>query len=188
MDEAIKLADRIVIMKAGKIVQVGTPDEILRSPANEFVEDFIGKDRLIQAQQHFQTVDQIMNPNPVTIRPEGTLLEAISLMRSRRVDSLLVTDNDNVLEGFISIEMIDRTKNYDTPVSFIMQTNLSTVKENTLLRDATRNILVRGLKYVPVTDQDNRLIGLVTRASLVDVLYDSIWGEEDIETVVRGEA
>lgn len=47
MDEAIKLADRIVILKAGEIVQAGTPDEILRFPANEFVEEFIGKERLI---------------------------------------------------------------------------------------------------------------------------------------------
>ena len=188
MDEAIKLADRIVIMKAGKIVQVGTPDEILRNPANEFVADFIGKDRLMQAQQHFQTVGQIMNPNPVTIHSEGTLLEAVSVMRSRRVDSLLVTDSNNVLEGFISIEMIDRTKNYDTPVSFIMQTDFPVVKEDTLLRDATRNILVRGLKYVPVTDQENRLIGLVTRTSLVDVLYNSIWGDADEpEAALRGE-
>lgn len=43
MDEAIKLADRIVILKDGEIVQVGTPEDILRNPANEFVEEFIGK-------------------------------------------------------------------------------------------------------------------------------------------------
>ncbi|MEH7662408.1 osmoprotectant ABC transporter ATP-binding protein OpuCA, partial [Bacillus velezensis] len=49
MDEAIKLADRIVILKAGEIVQAGTPDDILRNPANEFVEEFIGKERLLQS-------------------------------------------------------------------------------------------------------------------------------------------
>ena len=49
MDEAIKLADRIVILKDGEIVQVGTPEDILRNPANEFVEEFIGKERLLQS-------------------------------------------------------------------------------------------------------------------------------------------
>lgn len=49
MDEAIKLADQIVIMRDGKLVQTGTPDEILREPTNEFVETFIGKERLLQA-------------------------------------------------------------------------------------------------------------------------------------------
>ena len=66
MDEALKLADKIVIMRAGKIVQTGSPDEILRNPADEFVEDFIGKERLAQARQQLQTVGQIMNPDPAS--------------------------------------------------------------------------------------------------------------------------
>ena len=112
MDEAIKLADRIVIMRDGKIVQMGTPDEILRNPADEFVEDFIGKDRLLQAQQYIQTVGQVMNPNPITIRTEGTLSEAIQLMKDRRVDSLLVVDENHVLQGLLNVEMIDRGTKY----------------------------------------------------------------------------
>ncbi len=88
MDEAIKLADRIVILKAGEIVQAGTPDEILRFPANEFVEEFIGKERLIQSSSpDIERVEQIMNPDPVTVTPEKTLSAAIQLMRAERVDS-----------------------------------------------------------------------------------------------------
>lgn len=70
MDEAIKLADRIVILRAGEIVQVGTPDEILRQPANEFVEEFIGKERLLQSRPDVEFVEQVMNPNPVTVTSE----------------------------------------------------------------------------------------------------------------------
>lgn len=80
MDEAIKLADRIVIMKDGRVVQFDTPDEILRNPANEFVEEFIGKERLSQVRPHIQTVDQIMNPAPVTVTPNVSLTEAIKIM------------------------------------------------------------------------------------------------------------
>ncbi|MEA5632344.1 CBS domain-containing protein, partial [Bacillus velezensis] len=53
-----------------------------------------------------------------------------------------------------------------------------TVLGGTLLRDTVRKILKRGVKYVPVVDEDRRLIGIVTRASLVDIVYDSLWGEE----------
>lgn len=60
MDEALKLADRIVIMQNGRVVQFDTPDNILAEPANQFVEDFIGEDRLIQARPNIQTVDQVM--------------------------------------------------------------------------------------------------------------------------------
>jgi osmoprotectant transport system ATP-binding protein len=48
-----------------------------------------------------------------------------------------------------------------------------------LLRDSLRRILTRGIKYVPVVDDQKRLTGILTRASLVDIVYDVIWGEED---------
>ena len=104
MDEALKLADRIVIMRDGQLVQCDTPDEILRNPADEFVEEFIGKDRLVQARPNIQTVEQIMNPTPVTITGDHTLSQAIQLMKQKRVDSLLVVNEDNILQGYVDVE------------------------------------------------------------------------------------
>ncbi|WP_052586683.1 betaine/proline/choline family ABC transporter ATP-binding protein [Bacillus velezensis] len=180
MDEAIKLADRIIILKAGEIVQAGTPDEILRFPANEFVEEFIGKERLIQSSSpDIERVEQIMNPDPVTVTPEKTLSAAIQLMHAERVDSLLVIDEKNVLQGYVDVEMIDRKRRQAVTVAEVLERDLYTVRSGTLLRDAVHKILKRGVKFVPVLDEDGRLTGIVTRASLVDIVYDSIWGEEN---------
>ncbi|WP_079528843.1 betaine/proline/choline family ABC transporter ATP-binding protein [Halobacillus hunanensis] len=179
MDEALKLADRIVIMRDGQLVQVGTPDEILRNPADQFVEEFIGKERLVQARPSIQTVEQIMGSDPATITEDKTLTDAIQIMKERRVDSLLVVDEEQVLKGFIDIEMIDQNRKRATRVGDVLETELYTVNEGTLLRDTIHKILRRGMKYVPVVDDNQRLRGLVTRASLADVVYDSIWGEED---------
>ncbi|MGG5775285.1 choline ABC transporter ATP-binding protein OpuBA [Bacillus subtilis] len=179
MDEAIKLADRIVILKAGEIVQVGTPDDILRNPADEFVEEFIGKERLIQSSSpDVERVDQIMNTQPVTITADKTLSEAIQLMRKERVDSLLVVDDEHVLQGYVDVEIIDQCRKKANLVSEVLHDDIYTVLGGTLLRDTVRKILKRGVKYVPVVDEDRRLIGIVTRASLVDIVYDSLWGEE----------
>ncbi|MCY8928051.1 choline ABC transporter ATP-binding protein OpuBA [Bacillus subtilis] len=179
MDEAIKLADRIVILKAGEIVQVGTPDDILRNPADEFVEEFIGKERLIQSSSpDVERVDQIMNTQPVTITADKTLSEAIQLMRQERVDSLLVVDDEHILQGYVDVEIIDHCRKKANLVSEVLHEDLYTVLGGTLLRDTVRKILKRGVKYVPVVDEDRRLIGIVTRASLVDIVYDSLWGEE----------
>ncbi|MBD0407490.1 betaine/proline/choline family ABC transporter ATP-binding protein [Bacillus sp. 1021] len=179
MDEAIKLADRIVILKAGEIVQAGTPDDILRFPANEFVEEFIGKERLIQSSSpDIERVEQIMNSAPVTVTPEKTLSAAIQLMRAERVDSLLVIDEKNVLQGYVDVEMIDRKRRQAATVAEVLERDLYTVRSGTLLRDAVHKILKRGMKFVPVIDEAGRLTGIVTRASLVDIVYDSIWGEE----------
>ncbi|MCY7979479.1 choline ABC transporter ATP-binding protein OpuBA [Bacillus inaquosorum] len=179
MDEAIKLADRIVILKAGEIVQVGTPDDILRNPADEFVEEFIGKERLIQSSSpDVERVDQIMNTQPVTITADKTLSEAIQLMRQERVDSLLVVDDGHVLQGYVDVEIIDQCRKKANLVGEVLHEDLYTVLGGTLLRDTVRKILKRGVKYVPVVDENQRLIGIVTRASLVDIVYDSLWGEE----------
>lgn len=176
MDEAIKLADRIVILKAGEIVQVGTPDEILRNPADEFVEEFIGKERLIQSSSpDMERVDQIMNKQPVTITADKTLSEAIQVMREHRVDSLLVVDSRNVLQGFVDVEMIDQHRRKAKLVAEVLNPDIYTVLSSTLLRDTVHKILKRGVKYVPVVDEDHHLVGIVTRASLVDIVYESIW-------------
>jgi osmoprotectant transport system ATP-binding protein len=179
MDEAIKLADRIVILKAGEIVQVGTPDEILRNPANEFVEEFIGKDRLLQTRPNVELVEQIMSRNPISITEEKSLTDAITIMRDKRVDSLLVVNEQNILKGFVDVETISEYRKKAKFISEVINTEVYSVKQDTLIRDSVQKILKRGFKYVPVVDQNKHLVGIVTRATLVDIVYDSIWGEEE---------
>ncbi len=120
-----------------------------------------------------------MNPDPVTVTPEKTLSAAIQLMRAERVDSLLVIDEKNVLQGYVDVEMIDRKRRQAVTVAEVLDRDLYTVRSGTLLRDAVHKILKRGMKFVPVLDEAGRLTGIVTRASLVDIVYDSIWGEEN---------
>jgi osmoprotectant transport system ATP-binding protein len=179
MDEALKLANRIVIMSGGKVIQFGTPDEILRNPANEFVEELIGEDRLLQAKPDATIVGEVALANPITITREHSLQEAIRLMRQKRVDTLLVVDEANHLEGYIDVEVIDRERGSGKSVGEVMNPQVFFVKQSALLRDTLRRILTRGIKYVPVVDEEKRLVGILTRASLVDIVYDVIWGEEE---------
>lgn len=181
MDEALKLADRIVILRAGELVQVGTPDEILRAPANKFVEEFIGKERLIQPRTPVVTVSQIMNKEPVTINETSSISEALKMIVKYRVDSLLVVDQSNTFKGFIDIERIDEHKKSDKQIKEVLEKNIYTVKETDLLRDVVRKILRQGYRYVPVINEEEKLTGIVTRASLANIIYDSIWGEFDEE-------
>lgn len=178
MDEALKLANRIVIMSEGKVIQFDTPENILRNPANEFVEELIGEDRLLQAKPDTTTVGEVMLNSAITITPEKSLREAISLMREKRVDTLLVTDNSKILKGFIDVESIDKMRGKASSVGDILNKNVFYVKEDKLLRDVLQRILKRGLKYVPVVDQQTRVVGILTRASLVDIVYDVLWGDE----------
>lgn len=178
MDEALKLANKIAIMSEGKVIQFDTPDNILRHPANEFVEELIGEDRLLQAKPDFTTVDEVMLNSAITITPEKSLQEAIKLMREKRVDTLLVVDNSHVLKGFIDVETLDQQRGKASSVGDILNKDVFFVQKTALLRDALQRILKRGLKYVPVVDEQKRVVGILTRASLVDIVYDVIWGDK----------
>ena len=183
MDEALKLADRIVIMRAGRIVQFDTPDEILRNPANDFVEEFIGKERLTAQRTQVQTVEEIMNPDPVTVTGDVLLSEAIRIMKQKRVDSLLVINDDGQLQGYIDFGIINEARSRNQTVAQAMLQDVFKVERGTYVRDTMQTILKRGLKYVPIVDEDNRLVGIITRSNLVDVVYDSIWGDVETENM-----
>lgn len=182
MDEALKLASKIAIMSEGKVVQFDTPENILRQPANQFVENLLGEDRLLQAKPDTTRVNEVMLNTAITITTEKSLQEALRLMREKRVDTLLVTDNQNVLKGFVDIEAINKNRGLTSSVGDILQTDVFYVQESALLRNTLQRILKRGLKYVPVVDTDKKVVGIITRASLVDIVYDVVFGEEETIT------
>ena len=67
-------------------------------------------------------------------------------------------------------------------VGDVLQTEVFYVKDNALLRNTLQRILKQGLKYVPVVDDQKRVVGILTRASLVDIVYDVVFGEEETIT------
>ncbi|MCD8821366.1 ABC transporter ATP-binding protein [Staphylococcus gallinarum] len=182
MDEAIKLADKICIMSEGRVVQFDTPDNILRYPANDFVRDFIGQNRLIQDRPNMRTVEDAMI-KPVTVHADSSLDEAVKIMRERRVDTIFVTGKNEKLLGYLDIEDINQGLRAKKELIDTMQRDIYRVRIDSKLQDSVRTILKRNVRNVPVVDKDGQtLIGLVTRANLVDIVYDSIWGDETTES------
>lgn len=177
MDEAIKLADKICIMSNGRVIQYDTPDNILRHPANDFVRDFIGQNRLIQDRPNIRTVEDAMI-KPVTVNIDHSLNDAVAIMRDRRVDTIFVIDHHDQLLGYLDIKDINQGLRSRQLLIDTMQRDIYTVRIDSKLQDSVRTILKRNVRNVPVVASDNKtLVGLVTRANLVDIVYDSIWGE-----------
>ncbi|MCI2899059.1 betaine/proline/choline family ABC transporter ATP-binding protein [Staphylococcus hominis] len=187
MDEAIKLADKICIMSEGKVIQYDTPDNILRHPANDFVKDFIGQNRLIQDRPNVRTVKDAMI-TPVTVHIDESLNDAVNIMRNRRVDTVFVIDNKHHLLGYLDIEDINQGLRQKKELIDTMQRDIYRVKVDSKLQDTVRTILKRNVRNVPIVDTDGKtLIGLVTRSNLVDIVYDTLWGEIEEKTINEDE-
>ncbi|BDR59292.1 betaine/proline/choline family ABC transporter ATP-binding protein [Xylocopilactobacillus apicola] len=180
MDEALKLSTRIVVMSHGDQVQVDTPENILRHPANKFVADLIGEERLIQARPTITTVGQI-SKKAISIQNNANLREALSLMHQMRVDTLLVTDSKGILRGYVDLEMINDQYNKKERVEDVMNKQAFFVRKDSVISDTVDRILKRGYRNVPVVDTNGVLTGIVTRASLVDMVYDALWSGGDNE-------
>lgn len=177
MDEALKLATKIVVLHDGQLIQVGTPEEILHHPANDFVKSLIGEERLSEAKYETVKVKNVMTA-PVKINLGASLADALTMMKEHRVDTLLVVDDDNHLKGYISITDLQRKYPEVNTVSDIMLPITATVESDEYLRDNFSRILSRNGQYIPVVDSANKLVGIVTRSSLVNVVYEKIWGDK----------
>ena len=171
MDEALKIADKICIMKNGKVAQYDTPENILRNPADDFIRDFIGPDR-VWNNPEFIKADDIMIKNPVAVKGSRTILQGIEIMRSSKVDSLLVVDKEHILKGIVTVKDIKSTHDKSTPLEKIMSKEPLTVNENDSLVDILATMNEHSVGYVPVTNSSNKLVGLITRSSLLSVLSE----------------
>src|SRR5690606_34952646 len=98
MDEALKMGDRIAVMKDGSLLQFDTPDRLLKEPAHGFVEQCIGKKRIYPTPAYIPVTD-VMRDNPATVLSTRSPARAHTVMRQRRADTLLVTDENGRLTG-----------------------------------------------------------------------------------------
>ncbi|WP_277126190.1 MULTISPECIES: ABC transporter ATP-binding protein [unclassified Lactobacillus] len=177
MDEALKLATKIVVMDNGQMVQEGTPDEILQNPANDFVRNLIGEERLAEAQYDTVQVKDVMKPDPVKINIGASLREALKVMKQKHVDTLLVVDDSDHYKGIVPIEKLQQQYRISSSVSDIVNRQIHTIGPDEYLRDNFSRIMGRNVHYIPVVDDQGKLVGIVTRSSLVDAVYQTIWGD-----------
>ena len=178
MDEALKLGDRICIMKDGNIVQYDTPEEILNNPADDFVEEFIGKNRIWQ-QPGFIKAKDIMITEPITTSGNRTVVQALEIMKANKVDSLLIINKEDKLEGIITIKDIIRNYKGSLKVNTIMGTEIKTVNIDDSLIDILNLMNELKIGYVPVVDNSSKLVGLITESSLLIVLSNQYIDQED---------
>lgn len=173
MDEAISLADKIVIMDEGEIVQVGSPEDILMNPVNDFVKNLVGEERLSQAVFDYNTVESIMR-TPVKINENKLIKDAADLMFKSKVDDILVVNDEGVLTGRIDMRALNKRLHKNEKVKTIVK-EVTYILNDTLVRDAIFYVQDLGMRNLSVVNDQGELVGIITRSDIVSNMYDALW-------------
>ena len=166
LNEALRIGDHIMIMKDGEIVQIGTPEEILSQPADDYVEKFIeGVDR----SQVYTAANVMIRANTVNIDKDGPRLAA-RRMRDNEISSLYVVNTKRQLVGILDADdvraAIDSGKK---DLTTIVKTDVPTTKMDTPLADLLDAVSTTSVPYAVIDDQ-KRLRGIIIRGAVLGAL------------------
>lgn len=172
LDEALKIGDRIAIMKDGEIVQIGTPEEILKNPANDYVKEFVqGVNRV-----KVVTAGSIMKPAGTLVYAKDGARVAVRKMTEANISSVFMVDKEKKLKGIITIEdTMQLIKSGKDDLSDIIDRDICEVTPDALIEDLIP--LFMNSKYpVVVADEEHRILGIIFKVSVLA----GIMGEEAV--------
>ncbi|MBO8156189.1 MAG: glycine betaine/L-proline ABC transporter ATP-binding protein [Bacillaceae bacterium] len=168
LDEALRIGDRIALMKDGSIVQVGTPEEILVNPANEYVEKFVEDvDR-----SKVLTAEHIMKrPETINIEKHGPRV-ALERMREEGLSSIYVVDRQRNLKGYITADDASDAKKRDVKgLHAILRTDVPQVSLDTSMQDIFD--LIHDSPVPIAVVEEGKLRGIIVRGSVIAALAGS---------------
>ncbi|UQZ73739.1 proline/glycine betaine ABC transporter ATP-binding protein ProV [Niallia circulans] len=164
LDEALRIGDRIALMKDGTIVQVGTPEEILMNPSNDYVERFV------------EDVDlsKVLTANHIMKRAEAVTIEkgprvALQMMKKLGISSIYVVNKKRELLGAITADDGRAAAENNEGIETILQKDVITVTGDTLLADLFDKVST-AIIPVAVIDEQKRLKGILVRGAVIGAL------------------
>lgn len=172
LNEALRIGDRIAIMKDGSIIQIGTGEEILTNPANDYVRTFVedvDRSRVLTAE------NAMVRPVYVNVDLDGPNV-ALKRMREETVSLLMAVDKNRRLKGFITADdALAAAKKHEQTVHSIVQSEITTVPPDMLLQDILGMIHNSPTPIAVVKDE--RLLGVLIRGVVIEAL--SAYSEEN---------
>ncbi|MBW2608134.1 MAG: ABC transporter ATP-binding protein [Deltaproteobacteria bacterium] len=166
IDEAIKMGDKICLLKDGKLVQFASPEELLTQPVNEFVKDFVGGDRTLK-RLNLLKVKAAMSPAPPVVMKDESPEKAKSMLGELKADHLFVVDNENRLMGYVDKEALSKKAD---EVGDVTRSTDAFLPASSSLKDGLSEIFTHELGYIIVVDEDKKVLGMLTEAGIKEIL------------------
>ena len=174
MGEALKLADIIIFMADGEVVQMASPEEMLEHPANDLVRNFLGKHAPDTPAP--STVEHFMRTNLITVKKDRGVLECAERMARGSVDTLLVTDSEGRYAGTVSIGDIRHWGQSLSSIEPLVRQTARTVRVGDDAKESFDYLLDSGAPYVVVLNADDTIAGIVTKTSVARSVAENLWG------------
>ncbi len=171
LDESMRVGDRIAIMQYGRVVQVGTPEEIVRHPANDYVRSFF---RNVDVSQVYSAGD-IARRGQVTVidRPGASVRTALQLLKDYDRDVAVVHDRDRRYIGMVSTDSLAeemRGGNSDEPqVRQALLKDVEPLPASTSVSEVLGRVAASQYP-IPVVSEDGRYLGSISKAALLQTL------------------
>jgi osmoprotectant transport system ATP-binding protein len=166
IDEAIKMGDKICLLKDGKRVQFDAPETMLTQPANDFVRDFVGGDRTLK-RLNLLKIKSAMRPDPPTIMQDESPAKAQEMLSQLRTDQLIVVDKENRLVGYVDLTTL--AKKSET-VGEVAQSTDAFLSMNSSLKDGLSEIFTHDLGFVIAVDDEGIVHGTLNEKDIKAVL------------------
>ncbi len=175
MDEALDLADVIIFMDKGNIVQMAPPEDMLENPATEQIKEFLGK-HLSGPTSAEMTAADFMRTGIVTVNQNRGVNECVSRMQHHNVDTLLVVDEEKRYQGTVSIADIRLTGHVVKTIGPLVRNSTPTVGAGDNAKDCFDLLISSGVPYLVVLNEDQTVAGIVTKTSMASAMAEHLWG------------
>ncbi|MGO4541753.1 betaine/proline/choline family ABC transporter ATP-binding protein [Paenibacillus sp. 2TAB19] len=182
IDEALKIADVIVLLRDGKIEQIGAPDELLRNPASDYVKEFVGAERYAakvdnRFANHPATACDFIT-EPVFISNDYTVARAVKVADDTRAEALIVLNENKVYTGILSALELRALNKLDGTA---LLSDLQPVKAAPIAADASLSEVLQALKrnaIIPVFGKNDHIGGVISQASIIEAAAAKLLPEE----------
>ena len=173
LDEALKLASRIAVMKDGRIVQIGTPEEIVMQPADDYVSEFVGS---VSRTKVVSAKNLMMKPDRWISAEKEDPIAVLNKMRRNEINSVFITDYTNRLIGAVNKERLKKTMLATASANrlkHMIHQDYAAVPHDTNLEDLISQA-AKTKAPIAVLDDRERIMGVISRSVLLEKLADLI--------------
>ena len=173
IDEAIKMGDTIALMRDGVLVQYANPAELLGSPKDEFVRDFIGADRVLKGLRLLRAKD-VMKMPPFLVNVGEDPAQVKARMEAAGLRWSMLVEDENRFLGWVTCEDIETSK----PIREIITPPSVTATPDTPINEALSLMLASAIGTLAILDEHEKLVGVLSFDIIRDVLGESVDEEQ----------